>query len=524
MKNIRKYLIIILSIILLFLFQNETLAISNNTNQLVSGILQATNNILKGENTTMTIILGQDEDNPKRITVTGEDTTYNFVSLKWISGYVEVEDVGVFDTASAHTIEIIEGKTISASFTIDTYGQYSVLARNSNGDGFIARILTISKDAPTMTVTKNESNPLKVTVVAQDGEENIEHIKIAKKETKDEVIDFKVQGTEIPITPAQTVTIEHTFNEDGIYAIYAEDTSGNNFTKTVYIYEKFPITANITARDKVLTIKATSTLSNIIEVKVVDNQTNKETILSITPSRSISTVYTANTYGNYTVYVKDELGFETESRINITEDTVTPTITYSPSERTNLPVTATITFDKEGVTITNNNAQNTYTFTKNDSFTFEYKTSAGTELSKKATVSWIEPVDIEKNYRILEISRNIYIKKIPVLTKASEFLTNINVIDANYKIYDAFDNSIAQATALGTEMKLKSDTTTYTLVVVGDINADSRLSSTDLSQLKLHIVNATELTGANYQAADMNLNDEITITDLSQMKARLVEE
>ena len=178
MKNIRKYLIIILSIILLFLFQNETLAISNNTNQLVSGILQATNNILKGENTTMTIILGQDEDNPKRITVTGEDTTYNFVSLKWIAGYVEVEDVGVFDTASAHTIEIIEGKTISASFTIDAYGQYSVLARNSNGDGFIARILTISKDVPTMTVTKSESNPLKVTIVAQDGEENIEHIKI----------------------------------------------------------------------------------------------------------------------------------------------------------------------------------------------------------------------------------------------------------------------------------------------------------------------------------------------------------
>ena len=220
----------------------------------------------------------------------------------------------------------------------------------------------------------------------------------------------------------------------------------------------------------------------------------------------------------------DELGFEAESNINLVEDTVIPTITYSPLDRTNGSVTATITFDKEGVTITNNKGENKYVFTENGTFTFEYQTIAGTSLSKKATVNWIEPVDIEKNYRILELNTNTYIKKIPVLTTVEEFLTNINVIDANYKVYDAFDNSIAQATALATGMKLKSDTTTYTLIVIGDINADSRLTSTDLSQLKLHLVNATELTGANYQAADMNLNDTVTITDLSQMKAKLVEE
>ena len=523
MKNGKMYIITSVLLIMLFLAQNVVLATDNNISKFTLGVFQASHNVLKGDETTMTVVLSHDANNPRQINITGVDTTYNFVSLKWIKGYIEVEDIAVFETASATTIEITEGKTISASFEIESAGQYSVLARNSNGDGFIARITTIIQDVPTMTVTKDESNPLKVTIVAKDGEENIVRLKVAKKSTKDEEIDFETQGTEISITPAQTVTVEYTFDDNGIYAINARDTSGNTFTKTVYIYKEFPVTTKVTATDKVLSIASNAILSDIVQIKVIDNQTKEETELDIEPGREVATIYVSETYGNYTIHVIDELGFKSETNISLIEEVTLPTITYTPAQRTNGSVTATITFDKEGVTITNNNAQNTYTFTQNGTFTFEYTTKAGTAFTKQATVNWIEAVDIEKNYRIMEIDSNKYIKKIPVTTTVEEFLTNINVIDANYKIYDPFDNSTAKATPLGTAMKLKSDNETYTLIVTGDINSDSKLSSTDISQLKLHLVDATRLRGANYEAADMNLNDNVTLTDLSQMKAKLVD-
>ena len=198
------------------------------------------------------------------------------------------------------------------------------------------------------------------------------------------------------------------------------------------------------------------------------------------------------------------------------------TITYLPKEKTNGSVTATISFDKEGVTITNNEGNNTYTFTQNKNFIFEYKTSTGKTGTKEATVNWISPVNIEKTYTITNAENNSYIRKIPEKTTVEEFLNNINVIDANYKIYDAFDNSVAKATALSTTMKLKADTKQYTLVVTGDINGDGKITSTDVSQLKLHMIEATPLTGANLYAADINANDSVTLTDLSQLKAKIV--
>jgi hypothetical protein len=52
-------------------------------------------------------------------------------------------------------------------------------------------------------------------------------------------------------------------------------------------------------------------------------------------------------------------------------------------------VTATISFNKTGVTITNNGGSASYLFTENGSFTFEFKDEAGNSGSETATVSWI---------------------------------------------------------------------------------------------------------------------------------------
>ncbi len=69
---------------------------------------------------------------------------------------------------------------------------------------------------------------------------------------------------------------------------------------------------------------------------------------------------------------------------------INATITYDPSELTNQDVTATITFDREGVTIVNNEGNNKHTFTENGKFIFEYEDESGFSGEKEAQVTWID--------------------------------------------------------------------------------------------------------------------------------------
>lgn len=62
----------------------------------------------------------------------------------------------------------------------------------------------------------------------------------------------------------------------------------------------------------------------------------------------------------------------------------------------------------------------------------------------------------------------------------------------------------------------------YTLIVTGDINGDGKLSVTDLSQLKLHIVELTLLQEPYKSAGDINYDGKISVTDLSKLKLILV--
>ena len=68
------------------------------------------------------------------------------------------------------------------------------------------------------------------------------------------------------------------------------------------------------------------------------------------------------------------------------------TITYEPSNEipTNKDITASITFNRKNVTITNNDGKDTYLFTENGEFTFEYMDENGFEGVTVATVTNID--------------------------------------------------------------------------------------------------------------------------------------
>ena len=78
-----------------------------------------------------------------------------------------------------------------------------------------------------------------------------------------------------------------------------------------------------------------------------------------------------------------------EKIIKINKTDIVATISYSTSEKTTDPVTATITFNKDNVIINNNDGKNTYQFLKNGEFVFEYSDEAGRSGNMPAVVDWI---------------------------------------------------------------------------------------------------------------------------------------
>ena len=103
--------------------------------------------------------------------------------------------------------------------------------------------------------------------------------------------------------------------------------------------------------------------------------------------------YTFTENGDFRFKLIDSENVESylDAKVSIIDKTVPQgIITYSTTSPTNGNVTASIEFDKANVTITNNEGNNTYTFTDNGSFTFEFIDGAGNVGTAVATVSCID--------------------------------------------------------------------------------------------------------------------------------------
>ena len=154
------------------------------------------------------------------------------------------------------------------------------------------------------------------------------------------------------------------------------------------------ISLNITNK----TIKIGETVQLTAEI-LPENATNKKVIWS-TDDEKIATVnqeglVTAISTGEtmITVTTEDEKKKATcEIVVMENEEKVVATIEYSETNLTNKDVVATIYFNKGDVRITNNDEKNTYTFTTNDSFVFEYVDSQNTTGTATATVNWIDKI------------------------------------------------------------------------------------------------------------------------------------
>ena len=77
----------------------------------------------------------------------------------------------------------------------------------------------------------------------------------------------------------------------------------------------------------------------------------------------------------------------------IDKEEISCVIEYSTEDATNEDVLATLTgCNKDILTVTNNSGSNTYLFTGNGEFTFEFEDNYGNSGELEARVSWIDKV------------------------------------------------------------------------------------------------------------------------------------
>ncbi|MGE5417143.1 MAG: hypothetical protein ACM3UZ_10465, partial [Acidobacteriota bacterium] len=173
----------------------------------------------------------------------------------------------------------------------------------------------------------------------------------------------------------------YTFTNNGSFTFQYTDSTGStgSATATVNWIDKTPPTATISYNP------ATATNGT-----VVATITPSEPITVTNNNGSMSYTFSAN--GTFTFNYKDgagNIGSTIASVVWIDNSSASASISYSPNMPTGGNVVATLTPSKP-VTITNNNGSNSYTFTTNGSFTFQYKDAAGNTGSATATVTWID--------------------------------------------------------------------------------------------------------------------------------------
>ena len=312
----------------------------------------------KESDVTMNIELKRDETNSNIINITATDSKYKITDLKYVHKYIETSNVDYFEqnNSDVYTFDITPAQTIQESFELDGYGSYTVYGKNERGDRFLSR-LTVNdpNDMPQITITKDEENPLNITIQVTSTNNNITKLKIAKKQNINDTIDFSTQGTDIEFIESNDVTVKYSgITEDGLYVIYAEDSKGNKTTRQLYIgKENTPIQVTITngSNTREVNLQVKDTICNIVKVKVAKKSENlsfddfktKGEELEFSPNQEVNISYTAPEDDTYVFYIEDEAGYKkmTEKRITQNDKNMNIEITQDEDSPTELTIKAT---------------------------------------------------------------------------------------------------------------------------------------------------------------------------------------
>lgn len=312
-------------------------------------------------------------------------------------------------------------KHIETDSTEDVLYVKITSTRSSGGNWFAARMFNFYQDS-----TKSTKPTAGISYSTTD---------FTNKDVVATLIDYDRDGVEILSAGGET----HTFTENGEFAFEIKDIF-TGMTNTILAKVDW-----IDKESPVGTISYSTT-----------NKTNNSVIATLTTNEDV-TILNNNNSSSYEFAENGEFTFEFVDKAGnkgtalakvdwIDRKTPVATLIYDEVNKTNKDVTVKINFDKTNVTILNNNGLDSYTFTTNGEFTFEFVDDAGNHGSIIARVNWIDKEVPKAEVKVDKSNTNVAVVKIINASKDITFASGNGTYEFTkngvYEIvfYDALGN------------------------------------------------------------------------------------
>ena len=90
----------------------------------------------------------------------------------------------------------------------------------------------------------------------------------------------------------------------------------------------------------------------------------------------------------------------------------------------------------------------------------------------------------------------------------------MNIKNTSVKIINTSGNAVTSNTSVvTTNYKIKTNENTYTIIIIGDVNADGKLTALDYIEVRKHIMGSTISDSGKLLAGDVDQNNKITALD-----------
>lgn len=507
------------------------------------------------------------------ITVQSENMPENVVQI--IKVPVVTEDIPDASNLSVKLVKdgidveganyTVEGNTVTgdvASITINagpeiTVGDYTLIITYTYKNGEIDSTQTAQKTFKITTIEMNKITLNQTELTMEVGENTILSYNIVPSSFTEDDVEFSSENEKVATFTAGG-RLTAVGRGETIVKIASKNGKVSATCHVVVLNPSIEITELTTkpetllqGEDGTINVKiATIDLQNSkrLDLKITKHEIDVTDLFTITgndvQNNEVNLVITPNkettTSGEYMLTVtfdgkqiesenieKQTKKFKIESKTNVTAIKVDQT-NIRMTENSTRTVTATLEpedVQNKKIIWTTNNAD-VATVDENGTITAVAKGKAvitvcsdeNREITASINVTVQEILQTEE-YK-LDTEKKI-LKAIPENTTVKMLLENVQIGSDKYSFTDATGKEINEDDLVGTGSTLKINEEEFKLIVAGDVNGDGKISATDLSKLKRHMVELELLTGNNLLGADIDKDDQITLTDLSNMKKYL---
>lgn len=406
---------------------------------------------------------------------------------------------------------------------------------------FILENCELSEDGQSVKVNAENLEDKVATVTIDEGQADRSMFTIAHElkgtiqystteKTKDNVIatiTFNRAGAKILNNEGKHT---YTFDKNGEFTFIFEDEYGfggeekavvdwidNEGPKATVTYSK-PST-EFTNQDVVVTITTDEKIANVIDGWEFTNDEQTEMTKTYTENKDES------------IELKDELNNVTKVDISVQNiDKVAPTITGVEEDgQYQKDVTPQISDDNLKTVTLKKNGQVVTTYKNGDKIVGngEYILIAVDKAGNETTVSFAieKTTDVDDSVKSTKYEvddTDKVINKITKDTTLDSFKGNVTV-GTTYKVVNKDGKELTNSDLVGTGCKLITSTgKEYVLIVTGDLNSDGKISLSDVSKLRKHILKITLLQDEYEKAADMNSDSKTSLLDVSNMRKTIL--